>query len=291
MVDHMRISSPSCSSRDAPERYSGIGWFRVTGHSYFSRPPAFCQAGFSFNAELPMDQSEAVSKVGAVLNSSTADSGDFHAAAPVLAKLAQHGHLLEIINTIRDDSAAIRRCAAMSGRHPLGHDKIALIDAEPSWRLWLHAWWPSRMPGVEHVHHHRFSFSTFMVCGHYEMQIFQRTASGAEMIEYRQRSNAGKWHLDSAGVAHLQMLAAVDVAEGAGYSLDAHTLHRVLVPRDTLCLTLFLAIIGNADLSSETRVFALPGEAAPAVINSHGLTTDDYRRRLDTIIAELANSD
>jgi endonuclease/exonuclease/phosphatase family metal-dependent hydrolase len=253
---------------------------------------AFCQADFSFYAELPMNLAEAGIMVAAALNSPSADSDDRQAVAGVVAKLANQGELLKIINAIRDDPAIVRRCAALSGRHPLGHDKLTLIDAESSWRLRLHAWWPSRVPGVEHVHHHRFSFSTFMVRGHYEMQIFQRAALGTEMIEYRQRSNAEtrEWYLGSAGVAHLQLLATVEINEGSGYSLDSHALHRVVVPRDALCLTLFLAIIADADLSSETRVFALPRETAPAIIKSQTLTEDDYRRRLDAIIAELVIS-
>jgi endonuclease/exonuclease/phosphatase family metal-dependent hydrolase len=252
----------------------------------------FCQADFSFQPELSMDLSEAASMLAGAFNPSADKGDDLQAAARVLAQLARRSQLLKIINTIRDDAAIVQHCAAMSGRHPLGHDKITLIDAEASWRLRLHAWWPSRIPGVEHVHHHRFNFSTIMVRGHYQMQTFQRASSGTEMIEYHQRSDtrAGEWYLASAGVAHLQLRAATEITEGVGYSLDADALHRVLVPPDTLCLTLFLAIIANADLSSETRVFALPNETAPAVIKSQTLSADDYRRRLDAIAVELTSS-
>jgi endonuclease/exonuclease/phosphatase family metal-dependent hydrolase len=252
----------------------------------------FCQAVFSLRSELSMDLSELVSAVGAELSSSAAGKDDLRATARVVARLAGRKQLLELISEIRDDPAAVRHCAAMSGRHPLGHDKIVLIDAESSWRLRLHAWWPSRAPGVEHVHHHRFNFSTMMVRGHYQMQTFRQAASGTEVFEYRQCSNpvAGEWYLASAGVTHLQSLAVTEITEGVGYSLDSHALHRVLVPRDTLCLTLFLATISNADLSSETRVFAFPGEAAPAIIRSQALTADDYRQRLDVIMAALSSS-
>jgi hypothetical protein len=271
----------------------GINLFRRSSKVSVSfSDHAFCQADFFIRTELPMNLSKAANMVTAVFESSPAERSDLQVTAQIVAGFADHGQLLKLINAIRDDPAAVQRCAAMSGRHPLGHDKIALMDAESSWRLRLHAWWPGRVAGVEHVHHHRFNFSTVMIRGSYEMQIFQKAASGIEMIEYRQHSDpaAGEWYLTSAGAARLQLLAVTSVTERASYSLDANTLHRVLVPPDTLCLTLFLANISNVDLSAETRVFALPEESAPTVKNSQKLTADGYRKRLDAIAAELTTS-
>jgi len=167
-----------------------------------------------------------------------------------------------------------------------------LIDSDPSFRLRIHAWWPDRNAGVEHIHHHRFGFTTTVVRGHYEMQIFQPATSGIEVIEYRQNASedATHWYLDCAGIAHLRLLTTVKITEGAGYTLTADALHRVLVPRGTLCLTLFLAVIADADLSVDTRVFAPPDSDAPALTKSQPLTADDYRRRLDAITAELTGS-
>ena len=206
--------------------------------------------------------------------------------------LAGGEQLPGIISAIRDDPAAVRRCAAQSLRHPLGHDKIMLIDTDPSFRLRIHAWWPSRTPGAEHVHHHRFGLATTVLRGQYDMQIFQRATSGLQMIEYRQNASADseEWYLHPAGIAHLRLLTTARVVAGASYTLPPDALHRVIVPRDGLCLTLFLAVVANVDLSVETRVFASPESDAPALVNSPALTEDDYRRRLDAIIGELTGT-
>lgn len=230
--------------------------------------------------------------VNAALSSGGEANDTLRAALKTLAKIAERGRLLGLIDAIRDNPVTVRRCAAMSHRHPLGHDKIMLIDTDPAFRLRLHAWWPDRMPGIEHVHHHRFNFATTLIRGDYEMQIFQRSATGIPMIEYSQSASPDEkeWYLNSAGTAHLRLLTTTEIPEGAGYTLSADALHRVLVPHDKLCLTLFLAVITNADLSTETRVFGLPESPAPALTVSKALTPDDYRRRLDAIAAELTGS-
>lgn len=233
--------------------------------------------------------------VNAALRSGGEVNDALHAALKTVDQLASRDRLLGLISTIRDDPVTVRRCAAMSHRHPLGHDKIMLIDTDPAFRLRLHAWWPDRSRSIEHVHHHRFNFATTLVRGEYEMQIFQRSAAGIqmiEMIEYRQSSSPDEkeWYLHSAGTTQLRLLTTTRVAEGAGYTLSADALHRVLVPHDKLCITLFLAVITDVDLSQETRVFGLPESPAPTLTMSTALTPDDYRRRLDAIAAELTGS-
>lgn len=236
--------------------------------------------------------SEAARILTTALSSRTSGNDELHHAAEAVSTLAEHTQLLGIVGAIRNDAEAVQHCAALSGRHPLGHDKITLIDMYPSYRLRLHAWWPNRRPGVEHIHHHRFGFATTVVRGHYEMQIYERATSGIQMTEYHQNSTAaaGEWYLNSAGVAYLRLLTTAKVTAGAGYTLTADALHRVVVPRDTLCLTLFLAVIASGDLSTDTRVYAPPESTAPKLTQGRALTPDDYRRLLDAITAELAGS-
>lgn len=239
-----------------------------------------------------MDPSEAASIVVAALSSRGTGNDALRDSSEALSMLADGEQLLGVIGAIRDDPEAVRRCAAQSLRHPLGHDKIMLIDTDASFRLRIHAWWPSRRPGAEHVHHHRFGLATTVLRGQYEMQIFQRAKSGLEMIEYRQyaSTDSEEWYLHPAGIAHLRLLTTARVVAGGGYTLTPDALHRVIVPRDGVCLTLFLAVVANVDLSAETRVFASPESAVPALVNSPAFTADDYRRRLDAIIVELAGT-
>lgn len=239
-----------------------------------------------------MDLSEAASIIAAALSARHEGEDPLRDAAQAVFNLAERSQLLGIIHAIRNDPTAVHRCAALSHRHPLGHDKIMLIDTEPSFNLRMHAWWRERPPSVEHVHHHRFSLATALVRGNYDMQVFQRVPSGIRVVQYRQNSSADatEWYLTPAGTVHLRLLTTAKIAEGVGYTLAADALHRVMVPPGSLCLTLFLAVTENANLSVDTRVFALPGSAAPALIKERKLTADDYRRRLDAITAELTDS-
>jgi len=237
-----------------------------------------------------MDASEAANIVAATLGSGAPGTDRLNAAAGILATLSDRDRLLELIDAIRSNSALVKRCAAASSRHPLGHDKIMLIDHHSSFNLRLHAWWPNRNPGVEHVHHHRFGMATTVLRGQYQMQLFRQAASGTAMIEYRQRSSADarEWYLDSAGVTHLQLLTTAKIIEGEGYTLTADALHRVVIPPGAICLTMFLAVIADSGMPEQTRVFATPGTSAPTLIRASALTADDYRRLLDAVALEVA---
>ena len=238
-----------------------------------------------------MNASDAVRAVVSALGTRPDGVTTLDSAAAVLARLADPGQLLEIIRSIRDDPALVRQCAAASGRHPLGHDKIVLIT-HSAFHLRVHVWWPDRAPGVEHVHHHRFGVATTVVRGYYDMQVFHRAAAGISMTEYRQHSNAEaqEWYLESAGTARLRLLATARIAAGAGYILPADALHRVLVPRGSLCLTLFLAVMNAAGTPEQTRVFAMPETAAPSLVRAARLSPGAYLRLLDAIAMELAGA-
>jgi hypothetical protein len=193
---------------------------------------------------------------------------------------------------IRNDQSIITQCASTSQRHPLGHDKIMLLNTDPTFRLRLHAWWPDRTPGVEHVHQHRFDFASVVLRGGYEMQVFQVADSGTQMIEYHQYTSPEEkeWRLDAAGPACLQLTATTIMSEGTSYGLTSDDLHRVIVPDDKLCLTLFLAITQETNWSAATRVYAAPREVTPTQLASSALAAENYVQRLEAIMAELARS-
>lgn len=214
-------------------------------------------------------------------------------AADAVSRLADHGGLLEIIRGVRDDPAAGERYADASLRHPLGHDKIMLLDADSEFQLRVHAWWPDDNPRMEHVHHHRFGFASRVLRGQYEMQIFQPAQAGIPMIQYRQHVNLGgtEWFLEAGQTVHLQLLSTTRVIAGACYTLAPDALHRVIVSPAEPCITLFLAITRYANMSAGTQVFAPADSDAPARSDCHPLTADIYRKKLDAILSELTSSD
>jgi hypothetical protein len=213
------------------------------------------------------------------------------AAMTVLRRITHDGQIGELLRGIRDDPSAAH-CAALSYRHPLGFESILLIDEQPGFRLRLHVWWPDDEPGVEHVHNHRFMLATVVLLGRYDMQIYQPSAAGLQMDEYRERSvpDGKTWHLEHVGLTGLRPLTSVSVGKGSGYALATDVLHRVRVPEGTLCVTLFLTTPAVPARPSDTRVFAAAGTAAPVQSGTRALPLQDYKLRLDTISAELASA-
>ena len=203
-----------------------------------------------------------------------------------LSSLAQPSRIIELLRSLHSNRDAAAACAEQSYLHPLGFYKLMLIDAAPLFELRVHVWWPSSRPGVDHVHNHRFSFVSTVVCGGYDMQVFQVDPAGEEMAEYREVASPDTgWRLEPVGRARLGLLTSAKLRQGSSYALSAEALHRVSVPPGTLCVTLLLR---TARADSTTQVFAEPGHVVPTAIPKMSLSSDDYRAHLEALLDELA---
>jgi hypothetical protein len=222
-------------------------------------------------------------------------AGDFSAAAgeaperalEIMSALARPRQLSELLRSLRASPQIAAECATKSYKHPLGFDKILLIDSYPAFKLRLHAWWPGNDPSTPHVHDHRYGLASTIVRGEYHMQLFQRDQSGNPMTEYREVYTGGQsgWNLETIGNARLQRLASVSFYAGSSYAIAASALHRIIVPPDAMCVTLFLETLSA---ESSTHVFAEPGIAVPPVTPMRTLTSDGYEQRLDAVLGALA---
>jgi hypothetical protein len=200
--------------------------------------------------------------------------------------LAEPSFLARLLRSLRDDRNAVAQCANQSYRHPLGFQKIMLLNGEPQFDLRLHVWWPDSDPGVDHVHNHRFAFASTVVAGGYQMQLFHPDPAGVPMAEYREQiSPHGGWELTPVGTTRLGVLTSVHLTQGASYALAANALHRVTVAPGSLCVTLLLrTALGSGPA---TRVFAAPDDRVPAMIPASQMSGEDYREQLEALIGEL----
>jgi hypothetical protein len=206
------------------------------------------------------------------------------AAMRSVSSLAEPGRLTGLLTSMRAQPQALARCAALSYAHPLGFDKLVLIDAEPRFMLRIHAWWPDSSFGAEHVHNHRFGFATAVVHGDYDMYVYERSTTGMRMTEYREQRNRAVWQLDRVGPAQLQLLTHLSLPQGSRYALSAHALHRVAVTPGKLCITLFLE---TQIVDATTRIFIEPGAVSPRVRPKNELATEEFQLRLDAVLAAL----
>lgn len=199
--------------------------------------------------------------------------------------LAQPRHIAEVLSSMAGDAAVIDAGAARSFRHPLGFNKITLIDALPSFMLRMHVWWPTTEVLADHIHNHRFGFATSVLVGAYDMELFQRADTGQPMTEYQEAvTDQRGWQLTKIGLAHLQLLATLRLEQGATYALPADALHRVTATAKAPCVTLFLQ---TARSRSTTHVFASPGQPPPMQSAKHRLTVDAYVGQCNALLAEL----
>jgi hypothetical protein len=208
------------------------------------------------------------------------------AVLEVLSVLGQPSQLAELAKCVSADPDATAACAARSYRHPLGFDKIMLVECNPIFTLRLHVWWPASVPSVDHVHNHRFDFMSLVVQGGYEMEVFEVGNTGNPVAEYREELHDEEGsRLQHIGKANLRPLTTVRLKQGASYALNAEALHRVSVRPGTFCMTLFLQ---TAPWKSATRVFADPSERILATNPKKVLSPESYRRELKAVISELS---
>src|SRR5215472_4336759 len=127
-----------------------------------------------------------------------------------VSALAKPGELFELLLSLRKDDQAVSACAARSFRHPLGFNKLTLIDALPLYMLRIHVWWPNNEPGVDHVHNHRFNFVSSVICGSYDMQVYEQDDSGSPMVQYQEDVSPDLgWRLQHIGITRLRELSTM----------------------------------------------------------------------------------
>lgn len=211
---------------------------------------------------------------------------DSKAILDILSAIARPDALIRLIDSVHTDSRAVASCASRSFRHPLGFDKIMLVNCLPLFSLRIHVWWPSETISAEHIHNHRFNFLSFALRGSYTMETFQvNPNSGITMTEYQEAlTRSGGWELRPLGDAYIQSLCTIIIKQGSGYELRADTLHKVTVEPGSMCMTIFLQ---TTPIRTTTRVFAKPEECAPFRSPKEVLSTEVYRRKLETIASEL----
>lgn len=210
-----------------------------------------------------------------------------HVALDLVSSLAEGSLLAEIRQSLQAAPDRLARRAADSHRHPLGFDRLALVNAEPAFMLRVHAWWPTSSRGREHVHNHRFAFASSIVCGGYDMEVYQPDPEGVPMDEYEEHVAplTGNWSLELQGSGRLSVRCTTRLGAGGSYWVGPETLHRVDVPADQTCITLFLE---TALTGVTTRVFTRPGDMPPAYTRKRALSVAEYQRILDAVIAQVA---
>ncbi len=212
--------------------------------------------------------------------------GDLSGAEGLLAGLARPERLTALIAELLARPEDLAECARWSFPHILGFEKLVLIAAPPVYMLRLHIWRPGGEGGLRHIHNHRADIISAVVRGRLEKQLFDRSASGLPLTEYREENDGRSWRLRLIGPAALERGRALALAGGAVYRLPARALHLVSAAPDETTMTLFME---SRKIRETTEVFTPVDDPVPAArVPKAALTVAAFRGRLEAALAGLS---
>lgn len=212
-------------------------------------------------------------------------AADMPPADGLLHALSRRPTFGRLLDAMLAEESFAEQVAARSYRHPLGFDKLILASAAPLGQLRLHVWWPDAARGREHVHNHRYPFSSVVVAGRLRTYLHHLSDRGVRMVQFRETSEIvdRRWRFDRVGNARMAVGLVADLPEGAAYTMSADLLHRVEVS-SLLTVTLFLETHQRRAWSS---VYADPGAEIPSPRGQTAFTVEELRDRLSTLRAAV----
>ncbi|MBW4704333.1 hypothetical protein [Micromonospora sp. RL09-050-HVF-A] len=207
-------------------------------------------------------------------------------AISILRGLGRPERLSALLTELLDDDSRADAVAARSHPHALGFDKFILATFGEFGQLRMHVWWPGRPRMREHVHDHRFDFSSVVVAGRLDCRYYHPARSGAVLTRYRESSRDGEsaWRFDLVDVVSVRETLAVQLTPGSSYSMPYDLLHRVEAA-STTTVTLMLQGRLSRDWSS---VLVDTTETVPARVGRRTFDTEEMRGRLMALRSHLA---
>ncbi|MFG2061546.1 hypothetical protein ACGFIK_08980 [Micromonospora sp. NPDC048871] len=170
-------------------------------------------------------------------------------------------------------------------RHALGFDKFVLLDFGSLGQLRMHVWWPGQGRVREHVHNHRFHFSSVVVGGSLRCRYYRSVPGGRRYAHLREcsRPHDAGWSFQRQGVVEVAETLSVDFAAGSSYSMPADLWHRVDAST-MMTVTLMLQRQCVRDWSS---VLIGDDEVAPTQLPRRMFTAAEMQERMSTLIDYL----
>lgn len=213
--------------------------------------------------------------------------------ARVLALVREYGErdtLTGLLGEIlRDEDHLSSEVSRRSYRHPLGFTKYVLLSGLPAYQVRLHVWWPENTYQAEHVHNHRFWFTSMVVLGSLNFEVYEIDWQGVGMstfIESREASTLA-WRFSRGDDTAAALRLSGMFAAGSSYVLRPEVLHRVGATAGQLTATLF---VETAPVRSWTTVLVPIGVEAPSPAVKMPLALSECRRGLERVVSAIQPS-
>jgi hypothetical protein len=210
-----------------------------------------------------------------------------HSDPATLRVLAEPSTLHALLADIRHDEAWCAAIAARSYRHVLGFDKFVLMHFGELGQLRMHVWHPGRLRPRDHVHNHRFAFSSSVVLGELRNHIYVVSADGQRVRQFREvsRPDEAAWRFEGVGPARVERQFTADLTRGSSYSMSADLLHRTEVTTHS-AVTLVLQHRTTRDWSS---VFMPESDAGDRPFVRRSFGRDEFRNAISDVLHALGD--
>lgn len=199
----------------------------------------------------------------------------------LLRDLARPRHLSAFLREVMRDSVRAEQLAQSSHRHALGFDKFVLAVFGELGQLRMHVWWPDQERLPEHIHNHRFQFSSVVVSGRLRTRYYRTAERGVRHLHLRECSQLGdtEWRFQHRGVLTVAETLTADLAAGSCYSMPADLWHRVEAGA-TATVTLMLQ---RRSVRNWSSVLIGSTEQVPTRLPRRPFTPPELRQRLGAL--------
>jgi hypothetical protein len=182
------------------------------------------------------------------------------------------------------------RVAASSYEHPNGFDKLPVVVLADGSKWVLHVWWPSaeaRLADHDHIHSHRWNFSSLLLAGALTHTEFVADDDGAELFEYRYESpeSTGRYRMTPVGRARFAPQFSCRLTAGAIASYAPELLHRACVDLDSPVITM---VAQGPAVHATTRVLTSSPILGPADVPVAAISADRLLEKLQRLLEVLA---
>lgn len=177
--------------------------------------------------------------------------------------------LLSFLHSILLDPRQLESVTRRSYRHGNGFYKLVL-DSNKHFKLRLHIWLPGEL-GEENIHDHRWAFSSTILCGQLENEVFAEALSDEareypEYLYYAQNSDHPA-HIQRNGEVRLVCTKHSIRHAGDAYSMAPGVLHRIVTTGTGMTATLMCQ--------------AAPARAWNRLISAHDILPNVEQRYLE----------
>jgi hypothetical protein len=209
-------------------------------------------------------------------------------AEALLASLGTREDFIRLIRAIINDPHWLHLIAENSYRHALGFDKLIVAPLLPTGQLRLHVWWPGDPRTREHIHNHRFAFSSIVVSGRLRNHVFETTRIPEGAKPYRRfvedaQLRDHRWQFTASGTDLVRPVLVGSFPVSTSYSMFPEVLHRIDA-LDPLTVTLF---IERATTRSGSSVYVEPDSEPPTPRPQGRFTTREVRQRLHDLCGRV----